>query len=83
MSCCSTSASLRMNGYEVARNIRQKPWGSSMVLIAVTGWGQEEDKRMSEEAGFDRHMVKPVDPQALMQYLAGVDVVKARADNSC
>ena len=73
----------KMNGYEAARRIRQEPWGKNMVLIAVTGWGQEEDKRKSQEAGFDHHMVKPVDPQALMKHLAGVDVVKARADNSC
>ena len=69
----------KMNGYEVARTIRQQPWGSNMVLIAVTGWGQEADKRMSEEAGFDHHMVKPVDPRTLMKHLAEVDVVKARA----
>jgi CheY-like chemotaxis protein len=41
-----------------------------MVLIAVTGWGQEDDRRRSHEAGFDRHLVKPLDPQALMKMLA-------------
>jgi CheY-like chemotaxis protein len=65
-----------MNGYEVGRHIRQEPWGEKMILIAVTGWGQDNDKRKSEEAGFDRHLVKPVDPQALMKLLAGLDVVK-------
>ena len=45
---------------------------SNIVLIAVTGWGQEEDRRLSHEAGFDQHMVKPVDPQALMKVLAGL-----------
>ena len=65
----------KMNGYEAARLIRQQPWGRNMVLIAVTGWGQEQDKRRSAEAGFDYHMVKPVDPQALLKHLAGVNGV--------
>ena len=47
-----------------------------MVLIAVTGWGQDDDKRKSQEAGFDRHMVKPVDPGSLMKVLAGLNVVR-------
>jgi CheY-like chemotaxis protein len=72
----------KMNGYQVARTIREQPWGKNMILIAMTGWGQEEDKRKSEEAGFDRHMVKPVDPQNLMKLLAGPDVVKVRAAKS-
>ncbi len=59
-----------MNGYEVAQSIRREPWGKHIVLIAVTGWGQDEDKRKSEMAGFDRHMIKPVDPQSLMKLLA-------------
>jgi len=54
------------NGYEAARLIRSEPWGSSVVLIALTGWGQEQDRRKSREAGFDHHLVKPVDPKALM-----------------
>ena len=62
----------KMNGYEAARAIRQQPWGRDIVLIAVTGWGQEADKRMSQEAGFDHHMVKPVDPRALMKHLAEI-----------
>ena len=48
-----------------------------MVLIAVTGWGQEDDRRRSHEAGFDHHMVKPVDPQDLMKLLAGLQQVRA------
>jgi CheY-like chemotaxis protein len=48
-----------------------------MVLIAVTGWGQDEDRRRSHEAGFDHHMVKPVDPQSLMKLLAELNVAKA------
>jgi signal transduction histidine kinase len=68
----------KKNGYEVARTLRESPGNKNMVLIAVTGWGQDEDKRRSQEAGFDRHMVKPVDPQVLMKLLAGLDVVKLR-----
>jgi CheY-like chemotaxis protein len=61
-----------INGYEAARRIRREPWGERMVLIAVTGWGQDEDRRRSQEAGFNFHMVKPVDPQSLMRLLAGL-----------
>ncbi len=61
----------KLNGYEVCRRIRERPWGVKAVLIALTGWGQEEDKRRSQEAGFDHHMVKPVDPAALEKLLAG------------
>ena len=53
----------KLNGYEACRRIREQPWGKDVVMIAVTGWGQEEDRRRSHEAGFDHHMVKPVDPQ--------------------
>jgi CheY-like chemotaxis protein len=60
----------KMTGYEVARIIRQQPGGKDMTLIAVTGWGQEEDRRKASEAGFDRHMVKPVDPKELLELLA-------------
>jgi PAS domain S-box-containing protein len=60
----------KLNGYEAARKIREQTWGKSMVLVALTGWGQEEDRRKSTEAGFDGHMVKPVEHAALMQLLA-------------
>ena len=72
----------KMNGYEAARAIRQQPWGRNIVLIAVTGWGQEADKRMSQEAGFDHHMVKPVDPRVLVKHLAEMDAMKTRAGKS-
>jgi CheY-like chemotaxis protein len=62
----------RLNGYDVARRIRGQRWGEGMVLIAQTGWGQEEDKRRSKEAGFNFHMVKPLDPAALEKLLAGL-----------
>jgi PAS domain S-box-containing protein len=59
-----------LNGYDACRRIREQPWGQDMFLIALTGWGQEEDRRRSEEAGFDHHMVKPLDPAVLRQLLA-------------
>ena len=55
----------KMNGYEVARHLRQQPWGNELALVALTGWGQEEDKRRAHEAGFDHHLTKPVDAAAL------------------
>jgi CheY-like chemotaxis protein len=60
----------KMNGYEAARHIRRRPWGRPMTLIAVTGWGQEEDRRRALEAGCDEHLTKPVDPAALEKLLA-------------
>lgn len=59
----------RMDGYEAARRLRQAPWAGEVVLVALTGWGQEEDKRRSEAAGFDRHLIKPVDPSTLGELL--------------
>jgi PAS domain S-box-containing protein len=60
----------KLNGYEVARRIRQEAWGKHMVLVACTGWGQDEDRRRSRESGFDLHLVKPVDPATLQKLLA-------------
>ena len=50
-----------MDGYEVCRSIREQPWGSSIAIIAMTGWGQAEDRQRSKDAGFSAHLVKPVD----------------------
>jgi PAS domain S-box-containing protein len=66
----------KLNGYQACQSIREQEWGRRMVLIAVTGWGQDEDRRRSHEAGFDHHMVKPVDPQALMKLLADLQAAK-------
>lgn len=63
----------KLDGYEVARQIRRLEWSRKTTLIAVTGWGQAEDKERSEEAGFDHHLVKPVDPSALLELLTGKD----------
>lgn len=54
-----------MNGREACRKIRENEWGQSMTLVALTGWGQDEDKALSRESGFDRHFVKPIDSKAL------------------
>jgi CheY-like chemotaxis protein len=58
-----------MNGYDVARRVRERPWGRDVLLVAQTGWGQDEDRRRSREAGFDHHLVKPVAPAALEELL--------------
>ena len=60
----------KLDGYEVARRVRQEPWGGATVLIALTGWGQEEDRRRSREVGFNSHLVKPLDLDALTVLLA-------------
>lgn len=60
----------RVDGYEAARRIRAEEWGKAIVLVALTGWGQDEDRRRSQEAGFDRHLIKPVDIEALQRVLA-------------
>jgi PAS domain S-box-containing protein len=62
----------RLNGYEACKRIRAAPWGKNMVLLAQTGWGQEEDRRLTEEAGFDAHLVKPVDYNALLRLIASL-----------
>jgi PAS domain S-box-containing protein len=62
----------RLNGFEVARRIRSQSWGRHVVLIALTGWGQEEDRRQSMEAGFNSHMVKPVDHEVLLRLVASL-----------
>jgi CheY-like chemotaxis protein len=61
---------LRLDGYETARRMRGEPWGKSMILAALTGWGQEQDKRRTREAGFDHHFIKPVEPAILQRFLA-------------
>jgi len=66
-----------LNGYDAARRIRAQPWGGDMVLVALTGWGQDEDRRRSREAGFDHHLVKPVDTDTLMRLLNGSQMTPA------
>jgi PAS domain S-box-containing protein len=57
----------RLNGYDAARRIREEPWGRRLPLVALTGWGLEEDRKLAKESGFDRHIVKPI----------GVDTLRA------
>ena len=59
-----------VDGYEVARRIRAQEWGKAITLVALTGWGQESDRRRSVEAGFDAHLVKPLDLDKLADVLA-------------
>jgi CheY-like chemotaxis protein len=59
-----------MNGYETARHLRQLPDGAGFLLVALTGWGQDKDLRRTQEAGFDRHLVKPVRADVMQALLA-------------
>ena len=68
----------KLNGYDACRKIRSEDWGRDMILIAQTGWGQEDDRRRTEEAGFDGHVVKPVDPDDLMKMVARLSLARAR-----
>jgi CheY-like chemotaxis protein len=54
-----------LSGYEVARRIRQEAWGRNAYIVALTGWGQAQDKEAARAAGFDEHLTKPVDPAVL------------------
>jgi CheY-like chemotaxis protein len=58
-----------ITGYEVARRIRQETWGGGIFLVAVTGWGQSDDKARATAAGFDQHLTKPVDPDQIEKLL--------------
>lgn len=60
----------RLNGYDTARRIRELSWGESVVLVALTGWGQEEDRRKSQDVGFNHHLVKPIEPASLEELLS-------------
>jgi CheY-like chemotaxis protein len=59
-----------MNGYEACRAIRSEPWGREIQIIALTGWGQAEDRERTRDAGFDLHVVKPAEPGTLAEILA-------------
>jgi signal transduction histidine kinase len=61
----------QMDGFEVARRIRELPGGRDMLLVALTGWGQADDRRRTADAGFDEHLTKPVDSARLAAMLAG------------
>jgi CheY-like chemotaxis protein len=59
-----------MDGYEVARRLRREVWAKDLMLIALSGWGQDEHRRRAREAGFDRHVTKPADLAALQSVLS-------------
>jgi PAS domain S-box-containing protein len=61
----------RVNGYDAARLIRMEAWAARLVIVAMTGWGQEEDRKRAEDAGFNHHLVKPVDFDLLLEILRG------------
>src|SRR5262249_20424205 len=64
-----------MDGYEVAQLIRKQPGMDAMLLVALTGYGQDEDRRRSREAGFDHHLVKPVDLDALLSIVSDAESI--------
>jgi PAS domain S-box-containing protein len=72
----------KLDGYAMARRLRAQPWGRRIRLIALTGWGQNEDKRLSREAGIDYHLVKPVDIAEIRQLIAGSAPAAAQISRS-
>jgi CheY-like chemotaxis protein len=59
-----------MDGYEVARRLRAEPWSRNVVMLAISGYDSEEDRQRSLAAGCDEHLVKPVEPQSIVKFLA-------------
>jgi PAS domain S-box-containing protein len=69
----------KLSGNEVCRRIREQPWGTDMTVLALTGWGQEHDRQKSSDAGFDGHLVKPIEYSALIERLESLQRAKAGA----
>jgi CheY-like chemotaxis protein len=67
----------RPNGYDACRRIQEQPWGKDIFLVVLTGWGQEDDRRRTDEAGFNGPMVKPVNSRDLMKVLAQLQATAA------
>jgi CheY-like chemotaxis protein len=67
-----------ISGYEVARRLRKHPEVASAMLVALTGWGTEEDKRKARDAGFDEHVTKPIDMTAIETVLAKAAMGRSR-----
>jgi CheY-like chemotaxis protein len=63
----------KMDGFEVIKRLRARTGGTQPIVIAVTGYGQAEDRRRTQEAGFDHHLTKPVDPKEVMAIIASVE----------
>ena len=72
----------KLNGYDACRRMRETPWGRKAVLVALTGWGQDEHRRRSQEAGFDHHIVKPLDPATLQSLLQSVRPSSGESERS-
>jgi CheY-like chemotaxis protein len=75
----------RLNGYDATRRIRERPWGTSVAIIAVTGWGQEGDRVQSRDAGCDGHLVKPIELaelETLLETDKAADVANVRGGRS-
>jgi CheY-like chemotaxis protein len=70
----------KMDGYETAQKLRLHSWGTRATLIALTGWGQQQDRQRTTEAGFDAHLVKPVSESQLFQTLASAGRKKPTGD---
>lgn len=66
-----------LNGYEACRKIREMPWGRQLMIVAHSGWRQESDKQKTEDAGFDCHMVKSVNPAAIERLLEKLELKMA------
>ena len=62
-----------MDGYETCRRIRRESGGSDVFIVALTGWGQQQDKLRAADAGFDAHLIKPADPATLVRILSNLD----------
>jgi CheY-like chemotaxis protein len=62
----------RMDGYEACRRLRAQPWGARMAVVAVSGWGREDDRQRTRLAGFDQHLVKPVAPDVIATTLSSL-----------
>jgi CheY-like chemotaxis protein len=63
-----------MDGYSACRRMRASAWGANALIVALSGWGQDEDRRKSRDAGFDHHLVKPIPSDEILTLLAAVDV---------
>ena len=70
----------RISGYDLAKQIRQRPWAKDVVLVALTGWGQEEHRRRSAESGFDHHLTKPVEFDVLQRILVAAQTCIPKED---
>lgn len=70
----------KLDGYSAARAIRREEWGKSMTLIALTGWGRPSDLEAARNAGFDGHLLKPVDPDALLSLIEKLRSDRANSD---